>query len=190
MNSFIEDLRELCQMSALKGLLAFGSTWGLTMVGHPESAAVWLLSLMVMDLVLGLARAWREGSLKGKRLTGGAFKFFRYWLAVSVFVMADAALIKAFPGMPVNLRDTFIAYLAINEAFSCIEKLAFFGMPIPEPFLKRLRNYREDCLHGWEEHEAEKKQEQQENCKDEHEKQANNKYLGKETKLNAKPGKD
>ena len=148
MNSFFEDLRELCQMPALKGLLAFASTWTLALVGHPESAAVWLLSLMVMDLALGLARAWREGSLKGKRLTGGAFKFFRYWLAVAVFVMADAALIKAFPALPVSLRDTFIAYLAINEAFSCIEKLAFFGMPIPEPFLRRLQNYRDDCLHG------------------------------------------
>ena len=41
-----------------------------------------------------------------------------------------------------------IAYLAINEAFSCVDHLAFFGMPVPEAFLRRLRNYRGACLAG------------------------------------------
>lgn len=147
-SALLDDLRELCSMPAVKGGLAFVWTWMLALAGHPESAAVWLFSLMIMDLALGLGQAWKKGSLKGRRLTRGAFKFFRYWLAVAVFVMADAAIVKAFPGMPVSLRDTFIAYLSINEALSCVEKLAFFGMPVPDSFLKRLRHYRDDCLSG------------------------------------------
>lgn len=153
MTPIFDDLRELCTMPVAKAGLACVSTWALQMVGHPDSAAIWLFLLMIMDLMLGLFKAWKQENFKGKRLTRGAFKFFRYWLAVAVFVMTDEALKKAFPGLPVSIRDTFIAYLAINEAFSCVEKLAFFGMPVPEPFLRRLRNYRDDCLNGWDGHE-------------------------------------
>lgn len=147
MAALIEDVRELAQMPTLKALLAVLSSWALEMVGHPDSAARWLLYLMLFDLALGLARGWRT-EIKGEKLKNGAFKFFRYWIAVAVFVMADAAIKKAFPHLPVSIRDTFIAYLAINEAFSCVDHLAFFGMPIPKPFLDRLRNYRDDCLNG------------------------------------------
>lgn len=153
MTPLLDDLRELCTMPVAKSALACASTWALQMVGHPDSAAIWLCYLLIMDLALGLAKAWRQENIQKEKLKRGAFKFFRYWIAVSVFVMADNALKKAFPELPVSIRDTFIAYLAINEAFSCVEKLAFFGMPVPEPFLRRLRNYRDDCLNGWDGHE-------------------------------------
>lgn len=148
MQSTLENLRELYQMPTLKTVLAFCAAWALDMVGHPDSAAMILFSLLLCDLALGIARAWKTDTFRGARITRGAFKFFRYWLAVAVFVMVDAAIKKAFPFVPVSLRDTFIAYLAINEAFSCIEHLAFFGMPVPREFLKRLRHYREACLAG------------------------------------------
>lgn len=143
---WLEELRELANMGTLKAVLAVSGTWLLEMVGHPDSAARWLFYLMLADLALGLMRAWSEGSFKSGKLKSGAFKFFRYWVAVAVFVMADAAIKRAFPGLPVSLRDTFIAYLAINEAFSCVDHLAYFDMPVPEPFLRRLRHYREATL--------------------------------------------
>jgi len=141
--AIIDDAQELANMPVLKAAFAALWCWCLEMVGHPESAARWLMYLMLIDLVLGLSRAWSLGSFKGRKLTNGAFKFFRYWLAVAVFVMVDASIAKAFPGMPLSLRDTFIAYLSINEAFSCIDHLAHFGMPIPEAFVVRLRGYRD-----------------------------------------------
>lgn len=148
MQPIIDNLRELFQMPTLKAGLAFCASWALEMVGHPESAAMLLFSLLLCDLALGMARAWRTNTFRGARITRGAFKFFRYWLAVAVFVLADGTMKKAFPMLPVSISDTFIAYLAINEAFSCVDHLAFFGMPVPEAFLKRLRNYREACLAG------------------------------------------
>ena len=135
-------------MPTLKGLLAVAATWSLEMVGHPDSAAILLFSLLGCDLVLGISRAWQTGAFRGQRITRGAFKFGRYWLAVAVFVMADGTIKKAFPALPVSIGDAFIAYLSINEAFSCVDHLAFFGMPVPEQFLRRLRNYREACLAG------------------------------------------
>jgi len=144
--ALLDDAQELANMPVLKAVFAALWCWCLDMVGHPESAARWLMYLMLIDLVLGLSRAWSLGSFKGKKLTNGAFKFFRYWLAVAVFVMVDASVARAFQGMPLSLRDTFIAYLSINEAFSCIDHLAHFGMPIPEPFVRRLRGYRDAAL--------------------------------------------
>lgn len=135
-------------MPTLKTVLAFGASWALSMVGHPDSAAMLLFSLLLCDLALGASRAWKTHNFRGARITRGAFKFFRYWLAVAVFVMVDAVVKKAFPYAPVSLRDTFIAYLAINEAFSCVDHLAFFGMPVPAAFLNRLHNYRASCLSG------------------------------------------
>lgn len=148
MQPLLEDLQELATMPVFKAILAALWCWVLEMAGHPESAARWLFWLMIADLLLGFAQAWKQNDIRGAKLKSGAFKFFRYWCAVAVFVMADAALVKAFPGMPVSLGDTFIAYLAINEAFSCIDHLAFFGMPVPEGFLKRLRNYRDAAIAG------------------------------------------
>lgn len=148
MQSTLDNLRELLQMPTLKAALAFCASWALEMVGHPDSAAMLLFSLLLCDLALGVVRAWKTDTFRGARITRGAFKFFRYWLAVAVFVMADGTMKKAFPMIPVSISDTFIAYLSINEAFSCVDHLAFFGMPVPEAFLKRLRNYREACLAG------------------------------------------
>lgn len=135
-------------MPTLKAGLAFGTSWALAMVGHPDSAAMLLFSLLLCDLALGMTRAWKTNTFRGARITRGAFKFFRYWMAVAVFVLTDGAMKKAFPALPVSISDTFIAYLAINEAFSCVDHLAFFGMPVPEAFLKRLHNYRASCLSG------------------------------------------
>lgn len=146
--STMDNLRELCQMPTLKAGLAFFASWALGMAGHPDSAALLLFSLLLFDLVLGTARAWKNQSFRGARVTRGAFKLFRYWLAVAVFVLADGTIKKAFPALPGSISDAFIAYLAINEAFSCMDHLAFFGMPVPEAFLKRLRGYRETCLAG------------------------------------------
>lgn len=148
MQSTLENLHELVQMPGLKASLALVASWALQMVGHPDSAAALLFSLLLCDLALGMARAWKTDHFQGQRITRGAFKFFRYWLAVAVFVMADGTIKKALPAMPVSISDTFIAYLAINEALSCVDHLAFFGMPVPDTFLKRLRKYRDHCLAG------------------------------------------
>ena len=142
------DYHELGIMPEVKGVLALILAWTLDMVGHPESAVISLFYLMLADLALGFFRAWRSTGIIGRRIVRGAFKFFRYWMAIAVFVWVDQAMFKAFPPMPISLHDAFIAYLAINEAFSCVDHLAFFGMPVPSAFLKRLHHYRDTVTAG------------------------------------------
>lgn len=134
---------ELTLMPFLKGVLALALTFLAKMVGHPGSAAKWLFALMVMDFVLGFSRAWRLKTIQAVKLRSGAFKFFWYWVAISIFVMADAAIQPAIPVATV-FRDSFIAYLAVNEALSCIDHLAYFHVPVPKSFLTRLRRFRHE----------------------------------------------
>lgn len=148
MNDFLNDLRELATMPTLKGVLALLYTLFLHTIGYPGSAADSLVILMLCDLALGFGKAWQLNNVRGAKLKCGAFKFFRYWLAVAVFVEVDIAILKALPATPISISHCFIAYLATNEAFSCLDHLAFFGVPIPESFLSRLRQYRDHALAG------------------------------------------
>jgi phage-related holin len=142
------NLQELTAAAALKGTLAAACAWFLEVAGYPETAALSLLYLLLADLGLGAVRAWMQRTFRGKRLVSGAFKFFRYWIAIALFVVADKALEKAITGFDVNLSNFFIAYLALNELGSCMEHLAFFGLPMPEAVKERLHKYREALAGG------------------------------------------
>ena len=144
--SFLGIVDELGIMYGMKGALAAVWTFAATAVGHPESAAKWLFLLMVADFALGFSRAWKSHDIRASKLKNGCFKFFWYWLSIAVFMWVDSAVRSAVPFVPVSLRDLFIAYLAINEAFSCIDHLAFFHVPVPKPFIRRLRRYRHEIL--------------------------------------------
>lgn len=139
-------VNELGTMYGLKSALAAVWAFIAGAVGHPDSAAKWLVMLMLADFALGFFRAWKCRDIRAGKLKSGAFKFFWYWLTVAVFMWVDEAVRIAVPLVPVNLRDVFIAYLAVNEAFSCLDHLAFFRMPMPKPFIRRLRRYRHEIL--------------------------------------------
>jgi phage-related holin len=152
MNSMIEalihDVHELSTSITIKAALAFIWTWISTRVGHPETAAASLFCLLMSDLLMGSIRAWQENRFRGRRLVSGAFKFFRYWITISIFIVADEAIVRALPAFDVNLTNFLIAYLALNELGSCIEHLAYYGMPMPQAVKERLRKYRETLTGG------------------------------------------
>ena len=126
--------------------------------GEPQIVEVWQqqlhlrVSALVGSVGFGIGAGASAAFAMGTKGSGGPSLLLNWQLlagcGVAVFVMVDSAVKQAFPYVPVSLRDTFIAYLSINEAFSCIDHLAFFGMPVPEAFLKRLRKYRDECLAG------------------------------------------
>lgn len=145
-NDLVTGLKELFNLCLLKGIAAGVGVWALEMAGYPDSAVKYLLYLMGVDLILGCIRSWKVETFCKAGLFKGAAKFFKYWLAISVFTSVDAAVSKAMEDFidAGLLRDWFIAYLAANEALSITTHLAFFGFPVPEPFLRRLRKYRDN----------------------------------------------
>jgi len=143
MTAFFTSLyNELACECGIKALLALACSFILTSVGYPETAVVALLYLFIADFFLGFFRAWRSCALRGDKIRAGAYKFVAYWASIAIFVQADMVLTNAFP-FNVSLVNLLIAYLGVNEALSCLAHLQYFGLPVPEYFVKRLKKYRE-----------------------------------------------
>lgn len=148
LESITDNIAELADGWTLKAGLSAFFVLVQKSVGMPDSAAGVLFILLMADLFLGIARALKTDTFEGRKIVKGAWKFFRYWMAIAIFVMTDDCLAKAFPVIEIPLSDAFIAYLAINEAFSCLDHLAFFSIPVPPIFLKKLRRYRREIEHN------------------------------------------
>lgn len=143
MTAFFTNLyNELACECGIKALLALAWSFISTSVGYPETAVVALLYLFIADFFLGFFRAWRSCTLRGDKIRAGAYKFVAYWASIAIFVQADMVLTNAFP-FNVSLVNLLIAYLGVNEALSCLAHLQYFGLPVPEYFVKRLKKYRE-----------------------------------------------
>lgn len=148
LDTVMDNIQELADGWTLKAGLSAFLVLIQKSVGMPDSAAGMLFALLAADLFLGVARALKTDTFEGRKIVKGAWKFFRYWMAIAIFVMADDCLARAFPVIEIPLSDAFIAYLAINEAFSCLDHLAFFSIPVPPIFLKKLRRYRKEIEHN------------------------------------------
>ena len=127
----------------------FGSVVA-SMLGGISALVVILFLLLCCDFLLGFCRAWVLDRISGRKMRAGVGKMFFY--AVAVFVMAAvehavrqsaATQLVRQSGVPFPVRDFFIAFLCINEALSCMEHLAFFGVPFPRKLRGRLRKYRD-----------------------------------------------
>jgi toxin secretion/phage lysis holin len=147
-----EMAREFISWAGLKVVVAGGITFALELVGYPESAILWLFYLMVADFILGFSRAWKNGTPNRRKFYKGIGKFLFYGVSVALLVFVDRSLSVAFKAdyLPYELQDFYIAYLCIGEFVSCAGHLAFFGMPFPASFLRRLEQYRQRIEgEGW-----------------------------------------
>lgn len=119
---------------------SFGSILS-SMLGGVATLVVVLFLLLACDFLLGFCRAWVLDRISGRKMRAGAGKMFFYAVAVLVMAAVEHAVRQS--GVPFPVRDFFIAFLCINEALSCMEHLAFFGVPFPRKLRGRLRKYRD-----------------------------------------------
>lgn len=66
--------------------------------------------------------------------------------AVAVFVVAAVEHAFRASGVPLPIRNFFVAFLCANEGLSCLDHLSFFGVPVPSGIRARLRSYRDKIL--------------------------------------------
>ena len=118
----------------------FGSVVA-SMLGGVSALVVILFLLLCCDFLLGFCRAWVLDRISGRKMRAGVCKMFFYFVAVLVMAAVEHAVRQS--GVPFPVRDFFIAFLCINEALSCMEHLAFFGVPFPHKLRGRLRKYRD-----------------------------------------------
>ena len=119
---------------------SFGSILS-SMLGGVATLVVVLFLLLACDFLLGFCRAWVLDRISGRKMRAGAGKMFFYAVAVLVMAAVEHAVRQS--GVPFPVRDFFIAFLCINEAWSCMEHLVFFGVLFPRKLRGRLRKYRD-----------------------------------------------
>ena len=122
---------------------SFGSIFS-SMLGGVATLVVVLFLLLCCDFLLGFCRAWVLNRISGRKMRSGAGKMFFYAVAVIVMAAVEHAVRQS--GIPFPVRDFFLAFLCINEALSCMEHLAFFGVPFPRRLRERLRKYRDSIF--------------------------------------------
>jgi toxin secretion/phage lysis holin len=137
------SFQELGSLCVVKGFLAAVWLWALEMVGYPDSAAVFLFYIWLIDFALGSFRAWRLNVFVKRRFFKGLAKLILYWLAIVVFIFVDKSIDKIWVGLP-SLTAILIAFFSVNDALSCAEHLTFFGVPFPRALIERLRKYKAD----------------------------------------------
>jgi toxin secretion/phage lysis holin len=139
-----EWTREMSLWASIKAVAAGGLTVALELLGYPESAIIWLLYLVVADFILGFSRAWKMCTISPRKFYRGVSKTLLLFISVALIGFLDKSFSAAFKTeyLSYEIQDFYIIYLCIGQFLSCAGHLAFFGMPFPESFLKRLEQYR------------------------------------------------
>ena len=139
---FYHDGKEWLHLVEIKAPLTAFLYALATWIGYPDAAVIPLTILLLADFALGLARSFWDNAypFSFMRIGGGFWKIFRVYIALFLLIQIDEAFVRAFPLYPAGCgRDLLIVYFAVNEGISCADHLNFFGMPLPEPFVRRLR---------------------------------------------------
>lgn len=123
-------------------------------LGGVGTLAVLLVTIMVLDYILGFCRAWCTCTISGKKMREGIVKFILYATGVVVVSIADASVAETlrpllrmleYIGVYVQnpVRSLYMCWLVSHEALSCIKHLESFGLPVPHWLRIRLVSYRD-----------------------------------------------
>lgn len=141
-------VRDLVGDAAWKSIAAaLGVLVGLS--GDDGVAVKALLTLMCLDFVLGVARAWTHKKLSMVKFRYGFIKFFLYLVAIVTAHRVDEVCNgMAAPMIHVNFTGFLFLYLVICEGLSIFRHLHCFGVPIPKRLIDRLESLKDCKLPG------------------------------------------
>lgn len=149
-----EYLDALGVHAGFKGWWAFVFSVLSAALGGVGTLAVLLVTLMILDYLLGFCRAWCACRLSGRKMRKGIVKFLLYAVGVFVVSIVDASMSETFRplvnmlasvgiNLPCPARSFYMCWLVLQEALSCIKHLEDFGLPVPVWLRSRLVSYRD-----------------------------------------------
>lgn len=109
-----------------------------------------LVSFIIIDVVTGLLKAWKNGDLSSAKSREGVIHKVSELIALVAGFAMDLVLpriIMELTGKQIDFKIfglTIAAYLILTEILSIIENLSQTGVMMPEPVVKRLRDYKDD----------------------------------------------
>lgn len=95
-------------------------------------------TILVVDTVTGMLKAWNLGEYQSKKFRSGFVKKTGYLLGIIVTVQMDI-LLKS-NGV---LRDAVVTFFIANETISIIENLAIMGVKFPKAFTNAILTLQE-----------------------------------------------
>jgi len=128
------------------GAAAIGGVVG-WFFGGMDGSLYMLIAFVVVDYLVGVARAIFEKKLSSEIGTKGITKKVVIFLLVGIAHLLDVEILGAGDA----LRNVVIFFYIANEGISILENAAFLGLPIPKKLksiLKQLHNTEEDEQDG------------------------------------------
>ncbi len=107
--------------------------------GRPDMWLTALITLVIVDYITGLAKAYIQSELSSRIGLKGIVKKILYFAVVAVAVITDNML-----GAAGVLRAAVIGFLIANEALSILENCACAGLPVPNILVTALHKLKSD----------------------------------------------
>ena len=107
-----------------------------------------LMAFIVLDILTGLLKAWQAGDLSSSKSREGVIHKVSELIALVAGFGMDLVLpriLSDLTGKPIDFKIfglTIAAYLILTEILSIVENLSQTGVILPEPIVKRLRDYK------------------------------------------------
>ncbi len=127
-------------LSFAKALLGGLIGYILWALGGWDALLELLFLVILLDVALGIVRAFLLGKLSFRALRNGLFRKVGYFVLVSLAVVFDRL---AFHDVPAA-RTVVACYLIATDALSVLEHLGGLGVPFPESLRRVLERMREN----------------------------------------------
>ncbi len=132
-------------------------------VASAAAAAVWtysrqmalplvlLVTVMALDYVSGMSRAWFKHELSSKIGLRGIVKKLSYLFAVAVSVEIDLVLQLAAEKTSIDISGCYfcallvMVWLILNECLSILENISEIGVPVPAFLLSLIRRLKQSA---------------------------------------------
>lgn len=131
---------DMLEPTTLKLITSGIVSTGIFFFGHLYTEAIIAIAmLMVMDTVLGMAAAWKEGQdISSKRFSRAVLKGIVYFTAISAGYFADLTI-------PFDvIQATMVAFVGVTEFISILENIGRLGYQTPKKLLNQLKEYRDN----------------------------------------------
>ncbi len=119
-------------VSEVHRLLSAAAAFVVGLLGGSDALLKALVTLMVLDFVLGFGLAWRRRDLSSQVMADALWRKLSVFVAVAVAHAVDQMA-------AIGARNLTVGYLGIKEALSCLEHIRTMGVAVPTWLVGRLR---------------------------------------------------
>jgi len=129
----IHNLRSLSENFIMKFVMSVIVSTVMIVVGDMPDAYQLLVALLLLDLLVGLAKAIKKRNVSLHRACHGLVKIILYSVAIITGIIIDRSLFHC--QVQFGFAYALNSYLVVHTGISIIKNLQVLGVPIPKNVL-------------------------------------------------------